>query len=430
MIFKTYRFDDLVEKYIDNRGKTPPLSEQGIPLLEVKHLPVEGKYPSLQTSKRVSEDVYKTWFRSHLEAGDILFSTVGTTGRVGITPTNQKVAIAQNVLGLRFKSKLFDPSYAFYYLRAKPFQNEIESRLITTVQASIKRGDMFEIPMKLPTVQIQKAISSILSTLDDKIENNCRMNETLEEMACTIFKSWFVDFDPVHANAASKSPAFIDTQTAALFPNSFGDDGLPNGWRFKKLRDIAELNPTETIKKGKLTTYVEMANLPTTGSCISNIELREFKSGTKFRNGDTLLARITPCLENGKTAYVDILNDGEVAYGSTEYIVIRVKKPLPKFYSYILARNEHFREHAIRSMTGTSGRQRAQADMVASYEVVMPSKEVALAFSEKCQNLFSKIRCNASENKTLAELRETLLPKLLSGKIRLKDAEHEVEAAV
>jgi len=284
--------------------------------------------------------------------------------------------------------------------------------------------------MKLPTVQIQKAISSILSTLDDKIENNCRMNETLEEMACTIFKSWFVDFDPVHANAASKSPAFIDTQTAALFPNSFGDDGLPNGWRFKKLRDIAELNPTETIKKGKLTTYVEMANLPTTGSCISNIELREFKSGTKFRNGDTLLARITPCLENGKTAYVDILNDGEVAYGSTEYIVIRVKKPLPKFYSYILARNEHFREHAIRSMTGTSGRQRAQADMVASYEVVMPSKEVALAFSEKCQNLFSKIRCNASENKTLAELRETLLPKLLSGKIRLKDAEHEVEAAV
>ena len=158
--------------------------------------------------------------------------------------------------------------------------------------------------------------------------------------------------------------------------------------------------------------------------------LREFKSGKKFRNGDTLLARITPCLENGKTAFVDVLDEGEVAWGSTEYIVMRTKDPLPKFYSYVLARSEHFREHAIRSMTGTSGRQRAQADMVAAYEVVIPPKSVASAFGALGQNWFSKIRCNAAESKTLAELRDTLLPKLMSGEIRVADAEREVEKAI
>lgn len=429
-MIRVFQFGDIVEKYIDNRGKTPPLSEQGIPLLEVKHLPENRKYPILETSKHVSQEVYDTWFRAHLQAGDILFSTVGTTARVSITPNHPKVAIAQNVLGLRFKSDLLDPLFAFYYLRAKPFQNEVEARLITTVQASIKRSDMVGIPMYLPELSDQKAIASVLGALDDKIENNRRINETLEEMARKIFKSWFVDFDPVHAKAAGNPPAHMDADTAALFPSTFGDDGLPVGWKWGQLKNLVDLNPTERIKKGELSSYVEMANLPTRGPSISNVALRKFKSGTKFRNGDTLLARITPCLENGKTAYVDVLDGGEVAWGSTEYIVMRTKEPLPKFYSYLLARSEHFRKHAIRSMTGTSGRQRAQADMVASYKVVLPPAPVAAAFSDICQHWFFKIRFNAAENKTLAELRDILLPKLMSGEIRVTDAKRKVKATV
>jgi len=325
------------------------------------------------------------------------------------------------------KGDYFETLYTFYLLRSLGLGGMNSDSAVP----GLNRDNAHALKVNiLEKREERSAVGKLLSKFDDKIENNRRINETLEDMARAIFKSWFVDFDPVHAKAAGNAPAHMDADTAALFPSSFGDDGLPVDWSLGKLSDLVDLNPTERIKKGELSSYVEMANLPTSGSSISNVVLREFKSGTKFRNGDTLLARITPCLENGKTAYVDVLNDGEVAWGSTEYIVMRTKDPLPKFYSYVLARNEHFREHAIRSMTGTSGRQRAQADMVAAYEVVIPSNQVAFAFSEKCQNWFSKIRCNASENKILTELRDTLLPKLMSGEIRVKDAEREVEKAL
>lgn len=142
MSFKTYLFGELVEKWVDNRGKTPPLSEAGIPLLEVKHLPENTIYPIFSGTKFVSETTYADWFRSYLEPEDILFSTVGTTARVSMTPSAPIVAIAQNVLGIRFKKALVDPWFMFYYMRAKRFQHDIDARLVTTVQASIKRSDM------------------------------------------------------------------------------------------------------------------------------------------------------------------------------------------------------------------------------------------------------------------------------------------------
>ncbi len=365
--------------------------------------------------------------------GDLLFSEIRPANkrfaRVDFSADN--FVVSTKFMVIRANSNI-EANFLYLFLSSQKTLNEFqriaESRSGTFPQITFDAIEHLRVPL-LP-IKIQKDIVTFIEALNDKIENNRRVNETLEEMAQAIFKSWFVDFDPVHAKAAGNAPAHMNAETAALFPSSFGDDGLPVDWSLGKLSDLVDLNPTERIKKGELSSYVEMANLPTTGSSISNVVLREFKSGTKFRNGDTLLARITPCLENGKTAYVDVLNDGEVAWGSTEYIVMRTKDPLPKFYSYVLARNEHFREHAIRSMTGTSGRQRAQADMVAAYEVVMPSNQVAFAFSEECQNWFSKIRCNASENQTLAELRDTLLPKLMSGEIRVADAEREVDAAV
>ena len=368
-----------------------------------------------------------------VKPNDVLLNITGdSVARVCQVPEDVLPArVNQHVAIIRPDSSKLIHKYLHYFLVSPKMQTYMLNLASAgATRNALTKGmiESFEVPAT--SIDEQKAIASVLGALDDKIENSRRMNETLEEMARAIFKSWFVDFDPVNAKAAGNAPAHMDADTAALFPSSFGDDGLPAGWSLGQLSDLVHLNPTERIKKGELSSYIEMANLPTSGSNISNVVLREFKSGTKFRNGDTLLARITPCLENGKTAYVDVLEEGEVAWGSTEYIVMRAKDPLPKFYSYVLARSEHFREHAIRSMTGTSGRQRAQADMVAAYEVVIPPKSVASAFCEIGQNWFSKIRYNAAESKTLAELRDTLLPKLMSGEMRVADAEREVEAAV
>ncbi|WP_221064271.1 hypothetical protein [Methylomagnum ishizawai] len=160
-----------------------------------------------------------------------------------------------------------------------------------------------------------------------------------------------------------------------------------------------------------------------------SVVYREFGSGTKFMNGDSLLARITPCLENGKTAFVDFLEDTQIGWGSTEFIVMRSKAPVPPQFGYLLARHEPFRAYAIQHMTGTSGRQRVAADAIAGYALVIPDKPIMSKFGSLCDAVFAQIKAKDEQAKSLAELRDTLLPKLMSGQLRLPEAEALVEQA-
>ena len=166
-----------------------------------------------------------------------------------------------------------------------------------------------------------------------------------------------------------------------------------------------------------------MASVATSGHTVSGVTDRELGSGTKFINGDTLLARITPCLENGKTAFVDFLDDEKVAWGSTEFVVLRPKAPLPTYHGYLLSRHPAFREYAIQSMSGTSGRQRVQNDVLGRYPVIIPTPNVANTFGGMVTGIQQKIAANHQQAQTLAQLRDTLLPKLISGQLRLPEAE-------
>ena len=197
----------------------------------------------------------------------------------------------------------------------------------------------------------------------------------------------------------------------------------PAGWEVKTLEQFAELNPREPMKRGTPAPYLNMAALPTSGPNPSEPKLREFTSGTRFRNRDTLLARITPCLENGKTAFVQSLPEDTVGWGSTEFIVMRAILPVPSEYTYLLARDAAFRAHAIQSMTGTSGRQRARTESLAPYPLPYPPADIWAAFSLLIEPLFARIEINREETDSLATLRDTLLPKLVSGEIRVADFE-------
>lgn len=144
-------------------------------------------------------------------------------------------------------------------------------------------------------------------------------------------------------------------------------------WTKKKLYDIADFNPRETIKKGAVAKKISMDVLRPFYREVPYYTEECFLGGTKFRNGDTIMARITPCLENGKTAQVSILNDGEVGFGSTEYIVFRAKEGIAnKDYLYYLVCSPEVREPAIKSMVGSSGRQRVQNDVVKNLEIDVP----------------------------------------------------------
>ncbi len=318
-----------------------------------------------------------------------------------------------------------------YYVFMTPEQQEYIRR--NAIQTGVPHTNLELLrttQLLLPPLAEQHAIAHILGTLDDKIELNRRMNETLEAIARALFKSWFVDFDPVRAKAEGRQPAGMDAEMAALFPDGFEESPtgeVPRGWNVKFLPNVIDINPTRTLPKDAPAPYLEMGNMPTSSARALAWENREVGSGMRFINGDVLMARITPCLENGKIAYVDFLAPGQVGWGSTEYIVFRSKPPMSTEYAYFLVRSDEFRAHAIRNMTGTSGRQRVPTSCFATYPVVEPPSQLARAFGAIAGSVFKTMKAHDEQSRTLAAIRDTLLPKLLSGEIRVKHAEKVVE---
>jgi type I restriction enzyme S subunit len=321
-----------------------------------------------------------------------------------------------------------DPRFFSYFLRSLDFTAYSDKAAVP----GLNRNDLHTAQVLVPPVAEQRAIAHILGTLDDKIELNRRMSETLEAMARALFKSWFVDFDPVRTKAEGRDPG-LPEHIANLFPARLVDSELgeiPEGWEVGTLPSAIDVNPPRSLRTGEVAPYLDMANMPTRGHAPDEVVDREFGSGMRFINGDTLVARITPCLENGKTAFVDFLEEGRVGWGSTEYIVMRPKPPLPEEFAYCLARGDEFREFAIQSMTGSSGRQRVPAESLDHFRLAIAPRAIAEEFGRRVRPLFSRTSAAVTESRTLATLRDALLPKLISGELRVKDAEKFTAGAI
>ena len=179
-------------------------------------------------------------------------------------------------------------------------------------------------------------------------------------------------------------------------------------WERKKLCEIADFNPRESLSKGTIAKKISMDKLQPFCRDIPSYEFEAFSGGTKFRNGDTIMARITPCLENGKTAKVSVLDDNEVGFGSTEYIVFRAKEGMDEDFLYYLVCSSIIREPAIKSMVGSSGRQRVQMDVVQNLEIQVPPIKEQRIIGKFLRNLDDKIQFNNKINKNLEQQAQTL----------------------
>lgn len=447
---KHWSFKKLIDCTIDGNlsyGIVQPGThvEDGIPIVRVNN--INNSLLRLDEVMQVSPEVENKYKRTRLEGGEVLLTLVGSTGQSVVVP--KELAgwnIARAVAVIRPKPEI-GANWINICLQTKDAQQFLNERANTTVQKTLNLADVREIPILLPPKKIKEKIEAVYLALTNKIDLNRRINQTLEAMAQAIFKSWFVDFDPVKAKIAAKqegrdplhaamsaisgkTDAELDqlppeqyqqlASTAALFPDEMVDSELgkiPKGWKVRPMPESIEVNPTRQLKKGAVAPYLDMANVPTNSSRAHTVVLREFASGSKFINGDTLLARITPCLENGKTAFVDFLGNDQICWGSTEFIVLRPKGHLPVEFAYFLCRHPDFRAFAIAQMAGTSGRQRVPNDCFANYLLTVPSQEVSVAFGVVAKCLMNLIRSQDEASKSLSTLRDTLLPKLLSGEL-------------
>ena len=418
----------LAEVYDFSSGLSKPRSAfgSGHPFLSFKDVFHKSAVPKQLTELVQSTEQERA--RCSVLRGDVFLTrTSETMDELGMSSVALADIPAATFNGftkrLRPKRELIAPEFARYYFRSSTFRAEVNSMSTMSTRASLNNEMLERLTITFPEYPEQEAIAHILGTLDDKIELNRRRNQTLEAMARALFKDWFVEFGPVRAKMEGREP-YLPADLWQLFPDRLDGEGKPQGWEIVPASELIEFNPTEPLRKSTPAPYLEMSSLPTSGSWSEPPIMRDFGSGMRFRNGDTLLARITPCLENGKTAFVQCLPDDTVGWGSTEYIVMRPKAPVPAEYAYLLARNDAFREHAIRSMTGTSGRQRAQGDSVAAFTLASPPDEkIWHAFARLIAPKFESIKANSGASESLAALRDSLLPKLISGELRINEIE-------
>lgn len=278
-------------------------------------------------------------------------------------------------------SDAIDIRFAYYLLSSLPLKTMNNDSAVP----GLNRAHAESLQVLLPPHEEQSAIAATLGALDDKIESNRRAIALSESLARSLFEKFF-DLTEIAEGAA--------------------------------LSELININPRRVLKAGTPATYVGMSSLPEFSAEVYGWETKEAGSGQRFVLGDVLMARITPCLENGKTAVVDMLQVDEVGWGSTEYVVLSPAGQFSTAWIYCLVRDERIREFAIQSMTGTSGRQRFQADRFSQYRIAEPDEQDLVAFNAVAEPLFARMTQLRDESLRLSRLREALLPELLSGRLR------------
>jgi len=257
-----------------------------------------------------------------------------------------------------------------------------------------------EFKLPVPPLPVQRRIAGILSAYDELMENSQRRIRLLEAMARALCREWFVNF------------RFPGHEKLPRVASPLGD--IPQGWEVTRVPECVDVNPRVVVPRGGEKPFVPMGCLSNDSMLITDIKSRDGNSGAKFQNGDTLFARITPCLENGKTGFVQFLPDAQaVACGSTEFIVLRSRTLTPEFV-YLLARSDEFRGNAIKSMSGASGRQRVQERCFDDFKIAHPPRGLLDRFSAIVAPSFRMIQKLHLQIQNLRRTRDLLLPRLLS----------------
>ncbi|NCT82039.1 MAG: restriction endonuclease subunit S [Comamonadaceae bacterium] len=376
---------------------------EDVPLVKGEN--VQQGYVDWSIAKRWPEAEMDALEQFLLKPGDIVVAMDRPWVEAGlkwayIKPEDPPSLLVQRVARLRAGPEL-EQTYLRAVISSSCFSAYIQP-IVTGVNVPHISGKQiagFKVPV--PPLEQQRKVAALISAYDDLIANNQRRIALLESMAEEIYREWFVRMRFPGADRASFAK------------------GLPLGWERKNLREVAEVDPLERRRTGEPAPFVPMDRLSTQSMCFDADEIRSDWAGAKFRNHDVLLPRITPSLENGKRGYVLCLKDDEVGVGSTEFIVLRATQISPE-HLYFLSISDGFRKHAELSMSGASGRQRVQEDCFNFFLVAVPPPDVTEAFVQVVRPMFKQVFNLAEQNKRLAAQRDALLPRLISGKLRVE----------
>ena len=395
--------------------------DSGIPFL--RSLNVDRFKINTCAIRYISQDFHSRISKSRLRPGDVVIVRTGKPGTCAVIPEELHDSNCSDLVIVRCGAEILNQFFCYYVNSAA--SNHIAAHLVGAVQQHFNVASAKAMEIPLPSLGEQKAIAHILSTLDDKIELNCKTNETLEAMAKALFKSWFVDFDPVRAKAEGR-PTGLPNEISDLFPDSFEDSELgeiPSGWRTGSLDEIA-LNPRATAKPGEMDPtdrYIGLEHMPRGSICLGESgEAEELESNkNRFREGDILYGKLRPYFK--KTGYAQF--DGVC---STDIVVTRKKGDSGTGFICCLLASDPFIDFTVAASTGTRMPRTSWGDMC-EFPIAIPTPRLLEEFDVQFYPLIERIKMSCEYSARLSSVRDTLLPKLISGEIRIPDAEKMLE---
>ena len=396
--------ENLLDKLIDYRGKTPKKTLSGVPLVTakiVKNGTINGY------TEYIAEEDYDKWMvRGFPKVGDVILTTEAPLGEVALLK-EEKVALAQRIVCLRGKDNVLDNTYLKYYLQSGKGQKSLSARESGTTVTGIKQAELRRVDIEYPAYDDQRRIASILSSLDRKIELNNKINADLEEMAQAIFKNWFVDFEPF------KDGKFVDSELGMI----------PEGWKVGRLEDIANIVGGSTPSKAKPEYYTQkgiawltpkdLSSHPAVYSSRGEIDITQEgynSTSTKLMPRGTVLFT-----SRAPIGYISIAQNDICTNQGFKSLVPRKAGTcfLYCFLKYVTPEIEN-------KSTGSTFKE-ASGALMKSLQVIMPEQKVFEDFEEIVCPLFARIESLEKENSRLSLLRDTLLPRLMSGEIEVPE---------
>jgi len=407
--WKEYKLSELVETVIDNRGKTCPVQDTGFPLIATNCIRNEKLYPDFVNVRYVSDETYRNWFRGHPEPCDLIFVLKGTPGRVCWTPDPVNFCIAQDMVALRAKKELIYPKYLFAVLRSPMVQQKIESLHVGSLIPHFKKGDFDK--LLIPVIEdysLQKYIGDTYYDFCDKIELNNQINQELEALAQALFKQWFIDFEFPNENGQP-----YKSSGGEMVESELGE--IPKGWKVGAIYDVSDVINGAPFKSSLFNK--EKIGLPL-------IRIRDLKTnepqfwtneqhpkGMIIKPGDLIVgmdAEFRPHFWLGSNAWLNQrLCQFKPKNNYSRLFIREVIRPQLQFFE--------------NSSVGTTVIHLGKGD-IDSFKSIIPSSAVLTEFYNLSETIVEAIVDNSGESKNLQNLRDVLLPKLISGELEVSEA--------
>ncbi|EOM6853121.1 restriction endonuclease subunit S [Escherichia coli] len=450
------RLEDCMDAIIDYRGKTPKKVDNGIPLITAKIIK-NGRIQEVNEFIAIND--YDDWMVRGLPLeGDVVLTTEAPLGEVAQLDA-RKVALAQRVITLRGKKGILENDYLLYLLQSSFVQNQLDGRASGSTVTGIKQSELREIILRLPPVSLQKSISHQLKCLDKKIDLNNKINKTLEQMSQTLFKSWFVDFDPVIDNALDAGnpiPEALQTRTElrqkvrnsadfkplpaeirSLFPSEFEETEvgyLPAKWIYSGLSKLIDIKhgfafKGEYFSETKTNQILLTPGNVRIGGGFKFDKLKYYKGEIPkdyILGVDDIFVSMTDlskeCDSLGYAARVPSREDTQFLHNQRLGRVILGKHPSSvKEFIYQVLISQNYRNTVLGSVTGTTVKHTSPSKILSHVISHSENGEVERKFDSICSNISLAISRNNENNRILLKLRDTLLPKLISGELTLED---------